>query len=251
VDPLRPDELRFTDDPMGWLDIYEEPQPNASYVIGVDPAEGLDKGDFQALTVLKRPRFPGEELEQVAECLAHEESHDFSSMVFAVSVWYNTAWLGVENNHDFGVCNRLIKDYRYPRMFYMFNQEVANPSQPRKPGFTTSVKNRRDVVNALIELLDTRMLVIRSLKTSEQLDSFVYDKHGKSGARGTKHDDAISALGIAVQMHFHCPLPQFSTAQEKMLEEYRNQPGIAQRFVAGIAKPKEKRNEALVNICLH
>lgn len=94
------------------LKVYVLPQPDQEYVLGADPAEGVEGGSDSALRVFDR--VTGE------ECAALEGKFEpkvvFPKMIFILAVWYNfAAVLPERNNHGHAVIatlNELIaEDY--------------------------------------------------------------------------------------------------------------------------------------------
>lgn len=82
------------------LKVYVLPQPGRKYVMGADPAEGVEGGSDSSLCVLDKDS--GE------ECAALQGKYEpkvvFPGILFDVAVWYNYAEILVErNNHGHAV----------------------------------------------------------------------------------------------------------------------------------------------------
>jgi len=80
----------------GMLLVYELPQPNATYVIGVDVATGIKK-DYSVIQVLKINS--AHNIEEVAIYRNNEITpRDFAQIVIAISDYYNHSHIMVESN---------------------------------------------------------------------------------------------------------------------------------------------------------
>jgi hypothetical protein len=82
------------------LKVYAEPKPDRQYVLGADPAEGVEGGSDSSLRVMDR--LSGE------ECAAlkgkFEPKKVFPKMIFDIATWYNYASVLIErNNHGHAV----------------------------------------------------------------------------------------------------------------------------------------------------
>jgi hypothetical protein len=82
------------------LKVYVQPQPGRKYVIGADPAEGVEGGSDSSLRVM--------DLLSGEECAALEGKFEpkvvFPKMIFDVATWYNHASVLIErNNHGHAV----------------------------------------------------------------------------------------------------------------------------------------------------
>jgi hypothetical protein len=86
------------------LKVYRLPQPNRSYVIGGDPAEGVEGGSDSSICVMDKGS--GEEVAALQG--KFEPKKVFPKMLFQIAVWYNFAEILPErNNHGHAVIGEL------------------------------------------------------------------------------------------------------------------------------------------------
>jgi hypothetical protein len=99
----------------GWVKLYEDVQPFAEYVIGVDNARGNEDGDFNSAIVMKR---------NPATIVAEIHGRDFNRVkqtAFAHQIYYcanryNMAWVCLEANYG-EVANSVIgTQLKYPKL---------------------------------------------------------------------------------------------------------------------------------------
>lgn len=176
---------------------YEQPEPDAYYVMGVDPSghAARDHASFQVLKV-----WDGE-WTQVASFADHIDPLAFSRKLEEVGRKYNNAKIVVESNGVGQSVIALLREWEYSNMYY---------EKKRKPGFTTTSKSIDMTLGYLVDaLLDE--LILNDEDTLEQLQSYRNDKQieesptseiarGKSSAkrRDRHHWDKISALQMAI-----------------------------------------------------
>tara|TARA_R110000823_G_scaffold96954_4_gene210950 strand:- start:1828 stop:3495 length:1668 start_codon:yes stop_codon:yes gene_type:complete len=176
---------------------YEQPEPDAYYVMGVDPSghAARDHASFQVLKV-----WDGE-WTQVASFADHIDPLAFSRKLEEVGRKYNKAKIVVESNGVGQSVIALLREWEYSNMYY---------EKKRKPGFTTTSKSIDMTLGYMVDaLLDE--LILNDEDTLEQLQSYRNDKQieesptseiarGKSSAkrRDRHHWDKISALQMAI-----------------------------------------------------
>jgi len=225
LDQSNPYGLEFRVNEFGWLRIFKPPvtdlerqDRSAAYVIGADVAEGLEKGDLNYAVVLRRP-YIGGHFEQVAEAFGDIKAHEFATLLFTLGIWYNGAWIGVENNKDSGVNERLSKDYRYRNLHHQRQVMSDREHETDRPGWNTNMSTRGTLISDLMEVIDHDLITIHSKQLYQQLLSFRYNKHGKPEGPANKHDDGVFALAIAIQMHNRCPIPIAQPSEYESLME--------------------------------
>lgn len=166
--------------------------PDSDYVIGADPAEGLETGDSSALIVLDRVRGI---VVAYAETILDVDS--FAELLKSVSRYYNDAWLVVErNNHGHAVISRL----RAEGFSKLWRQRRAWNQKSRPDGtfgFQTSQASKSTAVGSVIARIRDDMIFVPFQPLVEQIKTFVYDERGKMGALPGCHDDLVSALWLA------------------------------------------------------
>jgi len=176
---------------------YEAPEPNAIYVIGVDPT-GYAARDHAAFQVLKCWRG---EWTQVACFADHVDPLTFTGHLLRAANRYNQALIAVESNGVGQAVLSLLVERGYSNLYY---------EAKFKPGFTSTSKSLDEATGWLVDsLLDD--LILNDKDTVQQLQTYKNDKRveesasseilrgAASGKRRDRHHwDKVSALILAI-----------------------------------------------------
>lgn len=185
---------------------YEQPEPGAVYVIGVDPAGyGLrDHASFQVLKVWHG------EWTQVATFAAVAHPKVFADKLIEVGLKYNNAMVGVESNGVGTATLALLEAAKYPRLYY---------SAPYKPGIPATKQGNAEMLSFLQDALMDEFMQgkINDDRTVAHLGTYKQDKLVEqsetsellgtaAGRRRERHHwDRISALMIACKLAREAP----------------------------------------------
>lgn len=166
------------------LEVFEKPQPETNYIIGVDSAKGIG-GDYSAIQVLKiNSEF---EVEQVAVYRNNVIApYEFAQVCISVSEYYNGANLMVENN-DVGaqVADVIWYEYEYDKVLNCDKSGIGVRST-RKSKLTANMLLKRYLEEGWLKLSHQR--TIYELSTYEEIRPDVFQ------APRTEHDDCITSL---------------------------------------------------------
>jgi len=194
-----PIELRYSN----FLWIWELPKEEKSYIISADPARG-DGSDYSAAHVLNL-----ETLEQVAEFHQQITPKEFGDVLVNLSTEYNDALLIVEYNGLGPAVLQRIIDREYKNTFYSSLDLKVVEVQRRitsryyaeekklKPGFTTTLSTRPLLISKLEAYFRERVVDIHSVRTINELKTFVWD-NGKAQASKNCNDDLTIALSLGL-----------------------------------------------------
>lgn len=173
-------------DLMGKFRIYEKPKPGCEYVIGVDSSKGTG-GDSSVIQVLKMKSMKPIAYEQVAVYQNNTvDIYMFTDIVHRISVYYNNAYIMVENNAEGStVVNKLWWDIETDKL-------VNTGSKQVDLGIRATRNTKPRAVMLLKKLIEDHSLKINDKETVEQLSSFIEDK-GKFYGQNL-HDDLVSGL---------------------------------------------------------
>jgi len=195
------------------LQIYEDPQPGAQYVVAVDPS-GFGVGDEASVQCLKVYE---EEKTQVAVFSSrHVDPLIVARITCELAGWYNDAHVVVENNGvGLGVLSLLkladenfvtlpdhmgsMQEYRLQNLYY---------HDFGKPGVPSSARTNKEAMSRMVDMmLDSELRIIDDLTyaqlTSYRRDKEVVDSEGFKllrpgqtgrGRRDKHHWDRVSAL---------------------------------------------------------
>jgi hypothetical protein len=187
--------------------VWEYPRRDRFYVIGADPAEGInDEGDHDYCSADVLDVFTGS---QVAHYHARVDVNEFGLLLAELGWWYGTALLCVErNNHGHAVLNAIIHQAEYPQMdetksggLYLHTEfDKATNTPGKKPGWPTYRPSKNFALDLTATALDERTLVLNCQGTVGELMRYVKLPAGKSGGAEGSHDDRVSSLMLAVAM---------------------------------------------------
>jgi len=169
--------------------IYEQPQFDKRYVIGVDTAEGV-KGDFSVAVV-----FRTDSRSEVAILRGRIKPYDFAHQINALATKFTkrniTPVLAVErNNHGHAVLQELSKHIRYPNLFRHRDDRL---------GWLTDRVSRPLMLNAFIDGVENNHIKLNDLTTLNECLTLIVN-NGKIEGAQNKHDDCVIAGSIALQM---------------------------------------------------
>lgn len=190
----------------GQLRIWSPPEPGATYVVGVDPSQGIDDDDdhdFHAVDVVRLS-----DGKRIAEHVASYESRcdmeRAAGDVAAIAAHYNDARVIVlRAGPGLAMLLALSKDHAGLKLYTHKVQRVVagRAVESTELGFPESVQTKalldeelRDAVARNAEGND--VLLLRDLKTVDEMIRYVELPGGKRGAI-TGHDDHVSALKAA------------------------------------------------------
>ena len=206
------DRVFFRFDEEGWVEIFEDPIPGVSYVLGSDVAEGIErpgiaeddqKTDFSALGVWRKE---ADKYIQVARIRVRLNPKLWTEEVYRMGLFYNYAFIAVERNKDgFGVLLDLKDKYNYTNLFY---QETYDPDvevRKEKLGFTTDKISRPAMIRTAGDLIRNDKVIFRSKETLSEFMTFVKDADGKCAAQDGCHDDECMASMIVFEVFPKAP----------------------------------------------
>lgn len=190
----------------GRLAIWDLPRHGYRYVIGVDVAEGLVKGDYSCADVLE---IPGGR--QVAHWHGHIDPDSWGETLFYLGKFYNYALIGVEaNNHGHTTISTLTR-MRYSQL-YMREQIDGAGKKTKRYGWLTTTKSKHTIIDRLNGTLREGDSGIVHAKTIQELDSYsllvAAEQDGdrsQMGAKPRHFDDRVMSYAIGVEMMLGSP----------------------------------------------
>jgi len=196
----------------GGLRIWEVPVQGRSYVLGADPAEGLERGDFSAAVVMDRNTGL-----DVAWLHGHFPPQEFADYLADLGRWYNGALLGCErNNHGGTVLLELQNTHLYPNLYAHIDFDAVGNPTPRL-GWPTTARTKPLAIDALAEAIQERW-PFRSAAFIGEARTYVVRENGSTGASGALHDDRVMAAAIGVMMRAFQSPQQIVTSLHDELE---------------------------------
>ena len=229
--------IRWMDDPGGFIRVYQEPDEGVPYVIGGDTA-GDGSDSFVAQVLDNRTG------DQVCT-LRHQSDEDLYAMqVYCLGMWYNTALVGIEANWSTYPIRELER-LRYPRQYVRETVDDYTHAIRKSYGFWTNSKTRPVIIAELIKATREDIDIVRDKTTLEEMLTFVRDETYKPTAEEGAHDDCVMALAIAhairPQQSYLAQAPEEARVEwdESMWEDYDNaSPEIRAYLIKKWGRPK-------------
>jgi hypothetical protein len=169
---------------------WELPVPAKKYYIGVDPSDG-DGADFSCIDVWT------EKYEQVAQYYGKLRPDELSELTRDMAEFYQRAYVGVENNM---LTTILFLSKIYDRYYFETKIDQKTMKRTKKLGWNTNLKTRDVMIDEFNILFEQGELGINSPITLNEMRTFVKKPNGKREHADGKHDDALFAGMIAIQM---------------------------------------------------
>jgi len=180
-------------DDKGLIKIWETPQEDMNYTIGVDVAEGLIEGDYSVATVMD------DELNVVAKFRGHLDPDLFGKLVVNLGYYYNDAYLVVEvNNHGLTTI-KSITDEEYWNIYYTKMFDKLNELVTKKLGFTTNKRTKPMIIDKLAEYIREQHITMWDIDIIMECYTYVIDDKGATNAQEGCHDDCVMSLALALQ----------------------------------------------------
>ena len=195
----------------GNLETWKNPMGGRRYIIGVDVAGGLPKGDFSVATVLD-----SKSNEHVATLRGRIPPDMFTQQILQLGKKYNNALVAVERaNHGHTVLQILL-DNNYPNIYYHKDYDTSPLKLPSQPGWLTSGKTRASMIDMMATALRSGDLTTYDKVLLEEAASFQIVGQRYEAPPG-EHDDSLFAIMIALSVREQQPL---SNAPRPRVESY-------------------------------
>lgn len=182
---------------------WEYPAPAKSYMVVADVARG-DSTDYSTAHVIEI-----ESVTQVAEYRGKLDTKDFGNFLVSLATEYNDALLVIENSNIGWATIQQAIDRNYGNLFYMskdlkyvdVENQITNKHYREESkmvaGFSTNTKTRPLIISKLDEYFREKAVTIKSIRTIEELFTFIW-KSGKAQAMRGYNDDLTMALAISL-----------------------------------------------------
>lgn len=198
----------FVPEADGPLRIWDHVRGDGRYVMGADPAQGYEYGDYSSVHVIN-----ARDGRVVAHWHGRIDPDLFGSQVLApLGHMYNDALIGVEsNNHGLSTLKALQRVRYHP--LYMQRSPRYKKSIPTDIlGWRTSQITKPLAIDELNMALREGSLILEDAETIAELRTFVRDDAGKM--KGSPFDDRTISLAIANQMLKYVWLKDFEPKRE-------------------------------------
>ena len=182
---------------------WEFPDYSKSYMVIADVARG-DSSDYSACHVIDV-----ESCEQVAEYKGKLDTKDYGNFLVSLSTEYNNALLVIENANIGWATIQQVIDRNYPNLYYMskdlkyvdvehqFSNRYRAQDRGMVAGFSTTSRTRPLIVSKLDEYFREKSVIIRSIRTIDELFTFIWN-NGRAEAMRGYNDDLTMSLSIGL-----------------------------------------------------
>lgn len=180
-------KLELPEKYSSYLNIYEEPQENHIYSIGVDSAEMTEDsvGDAIAIQILNTSQFPFKQVAtmHIREGVSYLESPE---ICYQLGKFYNNSTIFIEQNSTgLEIANILIgEEYNYENVYFQ---------KQTLPGYKTNKKTKKLGCSNLKLLVENGNIILNDFDTISQLGTFIKKGTSYKADSGYK-DDCVMAL---------------------------------------------------------
>jgi hypothetical protein len=211
--------------------MWQLPKPNATYIVAVDAAYGIQGGDMAAIEVLKvgTTRWTDE---QVAEWCGSLDNLTLAKVAWMVGQAYRDkemelpAIMAVENNPGSpgGTTQLELQRMGYTNFHIMARDRAVKGGLHSEYGWWTTPKTRPIITDMLKNYIEKGDIQINSPKFVEEMSSFV-DLPTKDGrlrhhlaAAPGYHDDRIMAMAIALYIAHEMDIMNIADERRRVYE---------------------------------
>ena len=201
--------IKFIENPIGMIKMYEQPKSGGFYVLGGDTAG--DGSDYNTGTCLNNTTG-----KRVATIRTQINSDIYTYQMYCLGKFYNNAMIAIEVNFNtFPVIE--LKRLRYPHQYKREEYDSISKKLQEKFGWRTDrntrplmISEEQAMIRDHIELFVDIIMILECL-------SFVYDEDMRPDAMEGKHDDLLFSDMIAQATRWQ---QQVEKVQPKKLEGF-------------------------------
>ena len=191
------------DDANGLLQVWNETQAGASYVIPGDVSEGLEHGDWDSADVIDQRTG-----KQVAHWHGHTSPDKFGEILLAMAKRYNNGWIVPErNNHGLTTLTFLVNS-GYEHICPELNPKPGEKARNHY-GFVTGnskTSGKAVVIDELAAFFRASPDAIQSRDTLDEMQTYKHNPDGTMGAEGGHYDDRVMSMAIGNFVRTRLPL---------------------------------------------
>lgn len=196
-------KLELEVSPRSGLSIWAKPDPARKYVVGVDTAGGLAKGDFATAVVIE-----GETCNVVATWRERDDPNVWGPKCAYLAWYYGEAMLAIETHpsaHGL-TCAREAMHAGYTRVYRRSPQDLLNRPMREQLGWSTDSTSKPQLINriklALQDAARDGTFPILDPLLLDELHEQHWNEKGEMESSG--HDDMLMAYGIALMVRDQC-----------------------------------------------
>ena len=213
-DEMHITNIRWVDDPLGWIRIYETPENGelsvdwkVPYVLGGDTAgEGSDFFTGQLLDNTTG--------EQKAVLRMPSDEIEYTRQMYCLGMTFNKALMGIECNFT-TFPQRELERLNYPHFYWRERFDTNTNKVVKAYGFRTDQRTRPVIISGLKDAFNDHPENFLDDATLGEMLTFIKNDAGRAEAAEGEHDDLVMGLAIAneIRKQQNCKLRE--TPEEK------------------------------------
>ena len=185
----------------GVIRVWERPNPEHTYVIGGDAAQGIQSsdvdagGDYSAAYV-----YCMNTKKQVAEIHGHIVPDLFAVNLNFLGLWFSEALIAVEAERNGVAVLKELGYMSYPSIYMQRPRGKRYDPQTKLMGWMPDHNNKSEAVKNMNRHLRENTHGIVSHKLVDEVITYVYNAGGRMGAEIGAHDDLVTSCYIALSV---------------------------------------------------
>jgi hypothetical protein len=144
-------------------------------------------------------------LKTVAKFKANVRPDEFAKIAYALGMWYNSAYLGIESNTGLWVLTELYEKLEYHNLYYREGIDDITHRVAKKLGFLTSGTTRKPLLDNLLSEINKYDDIWTNEDFLRECLVFTKNERGKPEAMIGENDDEIMATAIAYYIRENIP----------------------------------------------
>lgn len=206
-DGLKLTNIKWQDDEVGYIKIYELPKRLYPYVLSGDTAgEG---SDFFTGHVIDNTNG-----RQVAVLKQDIDEDLYAKQMYCLGEYYNNALIGIETNFS-TYPQKELERLGYKNFYIRDIEDKYTHKKEKAYGFKTTMLTRPIILADLVRIVRENIEYIVDTETLEEMLTFVKMATGKAEAQEGYHDDLVMALAIV----YYIRTQQKYTADKDIIEK--------------------------------
>lgn len=186
--------MKFRSEYGAPFSVWEEPDKNCQYIIGIDPSSGHRDGDPAAMAVYRR-----DNLKEVAEWHGYMPPDLLGLEAVKIGRWYNEALLIPEaNNHGVSVIDSLRREHYWNVFRRRSSPDKRHERETDNIGWWTSEQSKKMLIDNFGKFIREDVSRIASKATLNECVTYVRDDRDRTNAQSGCHDDLVIANALAV-----------------------------------------------------
>lgn len=213
----------FEPNEKGMLKIWKQPVKGHDYVIGSDVAEGLEvstEGEKDQRTDYSCAYVMDKHTAEMVACLhGRIEADLWGRKLELLGRYYNSAFIGVERNHQGLAPLMVLRDLNYPKLYYREKIGLDADKVTPQLGWWTDRFTRPLMVDEGGKWLREERTKIYDESLLGEMLSFVRYPDGQGRAAQGAFDDRVMAFLLTIQMYLRSPFSANMNPIESVLPQ--------------------------------